>query len=348
MGASLPGAPPPGATIRPLLPRRSPRLWSDCSRDCRADRLSSARPCAATDALIEGDRVVEEQPDQSQLTRRYTERAIRFIERHRNQPFFLYLAHSMPHVPLFASPRFRGRTRDGLYGDVIEEIDDSVGQVLATLRRLRLEDDTLVLFTSDNGPWQLYGDHGGSAGPFRGAKASSFEGGVRVPLIVRWPAHIPRGRTIDTPLMTIDILPTLARLAGAPLPERPIDGKDVWPLLQGLPGTSHPQAAYAFWYNQNELQAVRSGPWKLVLPHRAIVFPRELQGHGGSRGKAEVQNVGLALYNLDQDPGESRDLAASQPDVLGRLMGHVEAFRAELGDSLAGREGRANRAPARW
>ena len=298
--------------------------------------------------LIEGDRVVEEQPDQSQLTRRYTDRAVQFIEHHRDQPFFLYLAHSMPHVPLFASARYRGRSRGGLYGDVVEEIDGSVGRILETLRRLRLENDTLVIFTSDNGPWQLYGDHGGSAGPLRGAKASAFEGGVRVPFLIRWPGRIPRGRTSDEPLMTIDLLPTLARLTGAALPERPIDGRDVWPLLQSVPGATNPHAAYGFWYNQNELHAVRSGDWKLVLPHRAVLFPTAQQGHGGARGTAEARQVELALYDLAHDPGETRNLAANNPEILDRMLSHAEDFRGELGDSLTQRQGRGNRAPAQW
>lgn len=298
--------------------------------------------------LIEGDRVIEEGPDQSQLTRRYTERAVRFIRENQSRPFFLYLAHSMPHVPLFASARFRGHSRRGLYGDVIEEIDWSVGEVLKCLRQLRLEDNTLVIFTSDNGPWQLYGDHGGSAGPLRGAKANSFEGGIRVPFLARWPGRIPRGRTSDEPLMTIDLLPTLARLAGAPLPDRVIDGKDVWPLLNGTPGATNPHAAYGFWYNHNELQAIRSGPWKLILPHRAILFPSELRGNGGARGKSESQQVELALFNLHQDPGETRNLAALEPDVLDQMLGYAEDFRSELGDALTHREGSGARAPAEW
>jgi arylsulfatase A-like enzyme len=298
--------------------------------------------------LIEGDQIVETQPDQSQLTRRYTEHAVGFIEKNRQNPFFLYLAHSMPHVPLFAGARFRGRSRSGLYGDVIEEIDESVGQVLAALRRLGLDRKTLVIFTSDNGPWQLYGDHAGAAGPFSGAKASALEGGVRVPFLIRWPGHVPPGRTSAEPLMTIDLLPTLARLAGASLPVRPIDGRDVWPILSGAPGATNPHTAYGFWYNQNELQAVRSGPWKLILPHRAILFPEARRGNGGKRGTSEQRQLDLALYHVASDPGETRNLAATHPEELGRLLSYAEEFRQELGDSLTRREGRANREPARW
>ncbi len=298
--------------------------------------------------LIEGDQVIEEQPDQSQLTRRYTERAVHFIEKNQGQPFFLYLAHSMPHVPLFASRAFRGHARDGLYGDVIEEIDWSVGQVLQALKRNHLEGRTLVIFTSDNGPWQLYGNHAGSAGPHRAAKASVFDGGVRVPFIARWPGHIPRGRVSAEPLMTIDLLPTLAGLSGAPLPSRPIDGRDIWPLLSGAPGATNPHAAYGFWYNQNELQAIRSGPWKLVLPHRAQLFPKEWQGRNGARGRGESRPMELALYDLVTDPGETLNLATSHPEILGQMLSYAEDFRTELGDSLTHRVGSANREPARW
>ena len=165
--------------------------------------------------LIEGDRAIEVDPDQSQLTRRYTERAVGFIERNRDKPFFLYVPHTMPHVPLFVSDRFKGKTSGGVYGDVIAELDWSVGQILEAVKRMGLDDNTLVIFASDNGPWMSYGNHAGSPGPFRESKGTSFEGGVRVPFIARWPGRIPRGAVTDVPAMTIDLLPTLASLAGA-------------------------------------------------------------------------------------------------------------------------------------
>src|SRR5690349_13947957 len=164
--------------------------------------------------LIEGNDIVKLDPDQSQLTTMYTERAVRFVERHRTGPFFLYLAHAMPHVPLFVSDTFKGKTGQGLYGDVIAEIDWSVGQVLDAVKRANLDTDTLGIFTSDNGPWMSYGNHGGSPGSFRESKGTSFEGGVRVPFVARWPGHVPKGASGTVPAMTIDLLPTLARLAG--------------------------------------------------------------------------------------------------------------------------------------
>lgn len=297
--------------------------------------------------LLEGERVVEEMPDQRTLTARYTARAVQFIERHRDRPFFLYLAHSMPHVPLFAGDRFAGRSRRGRYGDVIQEIDDSVGQVLAALRRCGIEEETWVIFTSDNGPWLSYGDHAGSAGPLREGKGTVFEGGVRVPCLMRWPGRIPAGRVSDVPWMTIDLLPTIARVVGAPPPDRPIDGRDAWPLVSGARGAGSPQEAYFFYYHDGQLQAVRSGDWKLLLPHTA----RVLQGRPGGRGGKPVEyadlRVGTELYDLRRDPGEKRDLAARHPEVVDRLMVHVARARAELGDSLVKMAGSAGRPPGR-
>ena len=297
--------------------------------------------------LIEGDRVIEETPDQSQLTRRYTERAVSFIQRSARAPFFLYLAHSMPHVPIFAGSRFAGRSRQGLYGDVIEEIDWSVGEVLKALKRNGLEKDTLVIFTSDNGPWLSYGQHGGSAGPFREGKGTSFEGGIRVPCVMQWPGHIPQGRTNDTPLMTIDVLPTVARLAGADLPPRKIDGLDVWPILRGDRGATNPHAAYFIYYNQGDLLAVRSGDWKLFLPHTSQTLGGKLGGTNGVPAPYQRLAVGTELYNLRQDPAERVNVIADHPEVRDRLVALAEGAREELGDRRLQRVGSGVRPPGR-
>lgn len=297
--------------------------------------------------LIEGDRVVETMPDQRELTRRYTERAVSFIERHAESPFFLYLAHSMPHVPLHASAGFAGKSSAGLYGDVIEEIDWSVGQVLDTLSRLGLEQNTLVVFTSDNGPWHFYGNHAGSAGPFREGKASTFEGGVRVPCLVKWPGQVPAGRVSHTPWMTIDLLPTIAQITGAPLPPLPIDGRSVWPVLRGTPGARSPQDAYYFYYNSGELQAMRSGRWKLHFPHKAIVLNGKPGGLDGRPAATVELPVGQELYDLDRDPGETRDLAATHRRTIRRLQRLAEAARVELGDTATKQPGTGKRAPGR-
>src|SRR5438067_2547081 len=220
--------------------------------------------------LFENERVVNADvtaDDLAQLTAQYTERAVRFIAKNKDRPFFLYVPHTMPHVPLAVGAKFKGSSAAGLYGDVIQEIDWSVGEILAALKQHGLDDKTLVLFASDNGPWLSYGNHAGSAGPLREGKGTVWEGGVREPFIARWPGHVPAGRVCDEPVMTIDVFPTVARLIGAELPKHKIDGMDVWPLLAGEPGAKCPHEAYYFYFNVGELQAVRSGRWKLMLPH---------------------------------------------------------------------------------
>lgn len=298
--------------------------------------------------LYEGERVAIRPvtaAHQAQLTTWYTERAADFIARHRDRPFFLYLPHAMPHVPLFASEKFRGKSRAGLYADVIREIDWSVGEILKALRRHGLEERTLVIFTSDNGPWLLYGNHAGSAGPLREGKATTFEGGVRVPFIARWSGRIPRGRVCGELATTMDLLPTLARLAGAELPrDRCLDGRDIGPLLRGEPGARTPHEAFYYYWGR-ELQAVRSGPWKLHFPH---TYPRpDPPGADGRPGRYTELRIGPALFNLETDPGETRDVAAQHPDVVRRLEALAETARADLGDSATGREGSGVRLPGK-
>ncbi len=295
--------------------------------------------------LYSKDGLLTINPDQSQLTGEYGRRAVAFIEANRDRPFFVYLAHAMPHVPLFASERFRGRSRQGLYGDVVEEIDDSVGQVLAALRRLRLERDTLVIFASDNGPWLSYGDHAGSAGPLREGKGTAFEGGVRVPFLARWPGRIPAGSVVREPAMTIDVLPTLARIVGAPLPERPIDGKDVSALLFAEGGARSPHDVLLFYYDRG-LRALRSGRFKLVLPHRSQTLEGR-PGSGGTPGPYKQVDVPQALYDLVADVGETTDVSAAHPDVVERLLVAAERARDDLGDALTSRTGRGLREPGR-
>lgn len=305
-------------------------------------------PTAATNypplPLIEGTRVVELMPDQTQLTTQYTERAVKFIAENRARPFFLYVPHNMPHVPLHVSAKFAGRTKRGLFGDVIAEIDWSVGRILEELKRQGLEENTLVIFTSDNGPWLTYGNHAGSAGGLREGKGTAFEGGVRVPFIARWPGHIPRGKVCREPAMTIDVLPTVARLAGAPLPALPIDGLDLGPLLAGERGAKSPHEAFWFYWG-NELHAVRSGDWKLHFPHDYI-SPNPVGGDGRP-GKMATPRTGLALFNLAKDPGETREVSARNPEVVARLQALGEQARAELGDTATKQTGRGRREPGR-
>lgn len=293
--------------------------------------------------LIEHEKILEFDPDQRYLTKEYGDRAVAFIERNKDRPFFLYLPHSMPHVPLHTSPEFDGKTGLGLYADVIAEIDDSVGKILRTLDHLDLAKNTLVIFTSDNGPWLSYGDHGGSTGSLREGKGTSFEGGVRVPCVMRWPGRIPAESESDQPLMTIDLLPTIAAITGATPPELPIDGKDVTAFLTGDPQIPN-ERPYFFYYGA-ELQAVRQGPWKLHLPHGyfSIIEP----GKDGNPGRAEGRRTDLVLFNLEQDIGEKKNLSREHSDVVARLTKLAEGMRQELGDSAVGVKGAAVREPGR-
>ena len=277
--------------------------------------------------LMRDDEVLESPTDLDLITRRYTDEAVGFIEANRDRPFFLYLSHTMPHVPLGASGEFKGRSPRGLYGDAVEELDWSVGQVLSALRETSMEDHTLVVFTSDNGPWieGHLGDHGGSASPLRGFKMSTWEGGLRVPAVFRWPGRIPAGLATDEMASTLDILPTFAGLAGASLPPgRVIDGLDLWPLLSGESDSSPREQFFYFAYTH--LQAVRDARWKLVLPRPAD--PPWTSWYG--RMIDEVRRP--ELYDMRLDPEESRDVAEQNGPVVARLMQLVERVRSELGD----------------
>lgn len=288
---------------------------------------------------------------QTQLTTLYTERATSFIARNKDRPFFFYLAHSMPHVPLYVSDKFKGKSGAGLYGDVIQEIDWSVGEVLKALKQHGLERDTIVIFTSDNGPWLSYGDHAGSSGPLREGKGTSWEGGTRVPCLMRWPGQIPAGKANDAFLMTIDLLPTLAARIGAKAPALPIDGRDVWPVIAGQPGAKNPHEGYGIWYAQNELQSVVSGDgrWKLVFAHGYRTLAGRPGGKDGTPAKYENAKVAApALYDLKADVGEKNDVAAANPAVVKSLEAFAEKCRAELGDKLKGTDkGAGSREPGR-
>ena len=275
--------------------------------------------------LIDGETVVEINPDQSQLTQRYTQRALTFLEQHQQEPFFLYLAYAMPHVPLFASERFQGKSALGLYGDVVQEIDGSVGAILDKLRELQLDDNTLVIFTSDNGPWLSYGNHAGSAGPWREGKATTFEGGVRVPFVARWPDQIPAGNVSDAVVSIIDILPTLAEVAQATLPALPLDGQNMYRVLKGTSATGHETYYY---FEGTELEAVRKGPWKLHFshPYRHVTAV----GSDGARGETAYPTLEQSLFNLDTDPGEQYSVMEQHPKITQELQQLGETFRREL------------------
>jgi arylsulfatase A len=288
--------------------------------------------------------------DQRELTRQYTEHAIDFIRKNQNQPFLVYLAHTMVHVPLFAGESFEGKSERGLYADVVQEVDWSTGQILETLRELGLAERTLVLFTSDNGPWLSYGDHAGSAVPFREGKGTSFEGGVRVPTIVWWPGTIPEDSVCDELVSTIDVLPTVAKLIGASLSDNKIDGHDVLHLLLESENTASqfsPHESFPYYYAAGELQAIRDRRFKLVFPHNYRSLGGRPGGTDGTPAQYQVVEAEFALYDLKNDPGETRDVKDEFPEVVARLETAAEAYREELGDKLQQRTGNGIRPPGR-
>ncbi len=282
--------------------------------------------------LYEGTTVIKKQltPDDQKLhTQKLTQRTVEFIEKNKDNPFFVYLPHPMPHVPLYTSEEFTDASQHSEYGDVIAEIDWSVGEILDALDENGIRDKTLVVFTSDNGPWLRYGDHGGSAGPLREGKGTFFEGGYRVPGIMTWPGSIKSGVANEHFASTIDLLPTFAQLAGAELPEdRPVDGVDIQFLFDGKPKEENDRAF--FHYSGQRLSAVRQGKWKLVFPGSYRVWSGGgggLPGHG-----SELRGVPLSLFDLDSDVGETHNLVDQHPTVVRRLQKLAAGARETLGD----------------
>lgn len=284
--------------------------------------------------------------DQARLTTDYTKYATEFIRTNRERPFFLYLAHSMVHVPLFVSAANQNKTGLGLFADVMHEVDWSVGQILAALDEAGIADNTLVVFTSDNGPWLSFGDHAGGALPLREGKGTSFEGGVRVPTIMRWPGKIPAGTTCDEFAATIDLLPTIAQLIQADLPPQPIDGLDISPLIFSAESVESPHESYFIYYS-GQLQAVRDRRWKLVFPHKF----RTLDGRAGGTGGVPVayteQPLELSLFDLKTDPAESHNRVNDHPDIVARLQSAADRARQSFGDALNNVQGSEVRGPAK-
>ncbi|MBL7224136.1 MAG: sulfatase [Candidatus Brocadiae bacterium] len=295
--------------------------------------------------LIENGKIVNPKvtgKEQAQLTTWYAERAVKFIEKSKDRPFFLYVAHSMPHVPLFVSDKFKGKSKRGLYGDVISEIDWSVGQIRATLEKHGLAENTLFIFTSDNGPWLSYGEHSGRALPLREGKGTTWDGGVREPTVMWWPGKIPAGTVCSEPAMTIDILPTLAGLIGAKLPAHKIDGLDIWPLISGQAGATGPHEALFFYWGRH-LQAMRSGKWKLHFPHAYRTMAGKPGGKGGIPERYSAGKTALALFDLEKDIGQKTNVADRHPDVVKRLQALADTMRADLGDSATKQKGKGVR-----
>ena len=266
--------------------------------------------------LYRGMELVERPADQTTLTRRYTEEAVKFITANKTKPFFLYFPHTFPHTPLFASPDFKDNSPRGLYGDVVEELDWSVGRVLDTLRETGLAENTLVVFSSDNGPWLLMGETGGSAGLLREGKGSTWEGGMRVPGIAWWPGKIKPAVCREV-ACTMDLLPTVAKLSGANVPiDRELDGKDITPLLLGEGKVEREVFCY---YRGQQLYAARVGPWKAHFITQPAYGPNK-----------PMQHETPELYNVEEDPSEVRNVATQHPEVIASIRSAVEKHRATL------------------
>ena len=289
-------------------------------------RKSILKLAEAKCPLIRDNIVIEVPADQTKFTRRYTRETIRFITENRDRPFFVYLSHNMPHIPLFASEKFVGSSKRGIYGDTIQELDWSTGEILRALKELELDKDTLVIFTSDNGP--NLGKQGRSL-PLRDGKDWTYEGGVRVPFVARWPGKIPAGFASDEAITGMDLLPTLTRLAGGDIPnDRVIDGKDIWPLLAGTPNAKSPHEAI-YYLRGRSVQGIRVGNWKYRIADDKP--PKDEKTKRQATGDRKSKKVTTeALYNLHDDVGERNNLLAEHPEIAARLKKQMEDFRIEL------------------
>jgi arylsulfatase A-like enzyme len=292
--------------------------------------------------LTEGNEKVGEiktLADQDKLTTEYTARAVKFIDKHKNDRFFLYLPHSMVHVPLGVSSKFRGKSKQGMFGDVMMEVDWSVGEIMKALQKNGLDKNTLVIFTSDNGPWLNFGNHAGTTGGLREGKGTSWEGGQRVPCIMRWPGVISEGVICNKMASAIDILPTIAAITGALLPEKKIDGVSILPLLLGDEKES-PRREFYYHYQQNTLEAVQKEYWKLVLPHKGISYVGVAPGNDGWPGKTvHIEIRQNELYDLRRDPGENYNVAEYYPEIVKELLVIADEARKELGDDFTNSPG---------
>ena len=288
--------------------------------------------------------IINTMEDQSHLTGLYTERAVKFIKANKKKPFFLYMPHSMPHVPIAASEKFKGKSGAGVYGDVMMELDWSVGEVLKTIKEQGLEDNTLIILTSDNGPWRKFGNWAGSSGGLREGKTTVFEGGQRVPCVMKWKGNIPAGMVNNKLASSIDLLPTFVAICGLQMPANKIDGVDITDLLTGK-AKSSPRRNFYYYFDDNSLKGVRRDDWKLMLPHDYFTYEKDLLGKDGVPGKTTKVNFPMALYDLRQDPGERYDLQESYPEIVVELQKLAEEARADLGDDLKAIKG-INRRPA--
>lgn len=298
--------------------------------------------------LIEGDRIIELNPDQSQFTTNFTNKAVGFIDKNKKKPFFLYLAHPMPHVPLFVSDKFKGKSKIGLYGDVMMELDWSIGQIMKKLEKEGLDKNTLIVVLSDNGPWLNYGNHAGNTGGLREGKGTSFEGGQRVPCIMRWKGFILSGSICSNLSSAIDLLPTFAYIADAPLPNHKIDGVNILSLLEKKQD-ANPRTSFYYYYRENDLEAVTDGQYKLVFPHKHRTYENFLPGNDGAPGTVEEFHPlkEKLLFDLRRDPGERYNVIEQHPDIVKRLEQMGQEAREDLGDNLTKTKGKNNRSVGR-
>lgn len=286
--------------------------------------------------LIEGNKtiqIINSLDDQATLTERYTQKAVQFIQKNKNNQFFLYVAHSMPHVPIAASKKFAGKSGVGLYGDVMEEIDWSVGQIIKTLKDNDLSKKTLVIFTSDNGPWLTFGNHAGSSSGLREGKGTHWDGGLKIPCIMSYPGVIPAASVCNQLASNIDILPTIVAICKTQLPAKEIDGINLLPVLKALPAAKG-RSSFVYYYDQNNLKAIRNERWKLVFACTSQTYKKTEMGKDGWPGKYADDNVQLALYDLMHDPGENFDVKEKYPEILRELNAIAQKYREELGDGL--------------
>lgn len=296
---------------------------------------------------FDGNEVVGYNTDQSQFTTDYTTRTVNFIKKNKHKPFFIYLAHSMPHVPLAVSDKFKGKSEQGLYGDVMMELDWSVGEVLKALREQGLEENTLIVLTSDNGPWTNYGNHAGSAGGLREAKATTFDGGNRIPCVMYWKGVIEPGTSCNKLASNIDLFPTLADISGAPLPQRKIDGVSLLPLIKGEKD-ANPRESFVYYYHKNDLEAVTDGMFKLVFPHKYVTYGAYVPGNDGQPGNLTNLELKKAeMYDLRRDPGERYDVITQYPEEAAKLMKIADEMRKDLGDNLTRTKGTGRREPGK-
>ena len=280
--------------------------------------------------IMRNEKVIEAPVDQVNLTKRYTEEAIKFIEENKSRPFFIYLPHTFPHLPLYATNQFKGKSKNGRYGDAVEELDWSTGEIMQKLRKLGIEKNTMIMFTSDNGSYNINAD---SNKPFKGKKGDTDEGSMRIPFIVKYPAYIPRRSSCTAMTSTMDLLPTITGLAGTKRPDKKIDGKDIWNLMRGKE-TETPHKVF-YYYHTDQLQAVRYGKWKMMLPQKS-----KKRGWSG-----RIENFELKLYNLSLDRRESNDVSSDHPEVVLKMYEYAKAAEAELGNN--GSKGTGQR-PAGW